>query len=176
MYHSLLLGFYQLIIHVFCLIVIETILFYTIIKPNINKVLNRKLNSYKKKIWENNSFTELDKLKKKASDVSVLTSSIYGDMHKKFSFLDNYIEIYNKYILYTVIIILLSIFTVGSITYFITGTFTYNIVTTVSSMAVSLILQIIYIFEYNINNPNPIFQDIVTNTIKEEMVTMLNKN
>jgi hypothetical protein len=140
---NILLGFYQLIIHLFCLILVETIIFYFVGFPKAKEIIDDILDSIKEKT--------------KINDLYLNRNSNYleNDVNVKYDFLDKYISSYNTYILVLTIFIMLILAFIGTITYIIFGKFTYNITTTISSLIISLIIQLTFLFDFSEKNVNP---------------------
>ena len=140
---NILLAFYQFIIHMFSLLLIETILFYYVGFPKVKEILDDILDSIKEKTKINNIYLN--------------RNSIYlkNDINVKYDFLGKYISSYNTYILVLTIFIMLILVFIGTITYIIFGKFTYNITTTISSLIISLIIQLTFLFDFSEKNVNP---------------------
>lgn len=140
---NILLGFYQFIIHLFSLILVETILFYSVGFPKAKEIIDDILDSVKEKT--------------KINDVYLNRNSNYleNDVNVKYDFLGKYISSYNTYILVLTIFIMLILAFIGTITYIIFGKFSYNLTTTISSLIISLIIQLTFLFDFSEKNVNP---------------------
>lgn len=162
-YGAILLGAYQLCIHVICLIIIEVILFYAIIKVKSEQ----SLDAYMKSININDII--------KQSNNPLVRNMPPIDFHNTKIYVDNYIFHNNKYILMIIMFIILGIITIMLILYIITGKFDYNLRTTIGSLVVSTPIQLVYIYEYNIK-ANPRLNLFMMEQMKYELNKMIDSD
>ena len=156
-YSAILLGVYQLCIHIMSLIIIEILLFYLIIKVKSEE----SLKSYMEGININHI------LQKSSPGASHLVPTI--DLSNTKKYVDNYIFHNNKYVLMIILFIILSIITIMLILYTVTGKFDYNLRTTIGSLIISTPIQLVYIYEYNIKS-NPRLNLFMMKQMKEKMI------
>lgn len=150
----LILTINQLIIHVIFLILIEILLFYFIIKTNTTKELEFFLN------------------KLKLGPILRASGFPTFDLTNTRDFVGEWIEASNSKALFIIVILLLSLFLALFLSYYITGTFEYNLITTISSLIISVPIQLVYMFEFNIKK-NPRLELVVKEKFNKALTTYI---
>lgn len=158
---SIVLGINQLLIHLLCLVCIEVIFFYVIIKTQSVK----KLENYISDI----NINDINKILKNSVDERIPGNLIEINMQNTANYVGDFISINNTYVLFVILTIIIILILLLAISYIITGMFEYNLITTISSLMVSIPIQLIYLFQYNING-NPYLSLYMAKRIKEVML------
>lgn len=166
-FKSIVLGINQLLIHLLCLVCIEAIMFYTIIKvQSVNK-----LESFISQINVNNVLGRLvDFIVKFILPFPVGdVGAVRINMKNTKNYVDDFITVNNEYVFFIILTIIIVILLLLTISYIMTGMFEYNLITTVASLVISIPIQMIYLFEFNIKG-NPLLEFFMSKKIKEVMI------
>ena len=171
---SLFLFLNQLFIHLFSFVIIETILFYTIIKKNIQNGIKKKIKRIFKKYKKKNFFDKNNKF-----NIEKL-NTIEKFFEIKNNFANKYITSKNALTLTYLIVICLSIILLYCILKIFSKSdyikknlddsnnlMRYNKWTTIISLLISLPIQIIYTYKFLISDTDPRYQKIIYDTIRE---------
>ena len=165
-----ILAINQLLIHVICLVIVEIMLFYFIIKPNTTSQLHSFFDIIKNKdnATDGTNGGNVTNLKT-ILDRSGVSSISLVNMKK---YTDEAIDDNNKNILFIIIILLMSLFLALFISYYITGNFEYNMITTISSLIISVPIQLVYMYEFNLKN-NPRMQLVIKKKFYEAIISYI---